>query len=882
MAYEDLLKDTSESFEDGNYFLVTITELDLATQYPLQFRWKYKDGTYGKDWSGVYYVTTPGATVPLEPNLDASDVVGGAGFISVTWNGKDASNNNIENIDRVDIYISGTSFPDGSKPAGNFKESGTQTFTAEPGIYIVQLKAVRVNGTTSFFSSARTVTVTEVGEPNDPPVAPTGFSARAILGGIELTWNGTYSGGAAWSGFQAVNIYAGTSAVATSGTYIKVGQMTANKTTNKIVIPIDGTYVKYGSTAYIHASSINKATPPAESSISANVANATPSQIVNTDLIDSVITAAKIALGAVTEVKIDNAAITEAKIATSAITETKIATDAVTSPKIIAGAITAGKIATGAITADKIEANAITADKIAANSITAGKIVAGEITADKLAALTITGDKIAANAISAGKVAANAVTVDLLGAGSIAATTYIRAGTAGGGRIDISASASSGVTAGLYIYNSGGTAVFEAPLGGGVTVTGHLKATQISTTSGDFTVSTSGILTAKSADIDGTIKATAGYIGGTTSGIYIANGAIQNDSSGSQFKLDNTGKARFGSSSGNAIIIDPTAGNGGYYIYHTTGGQSGNSSGIFSVSTSGNLTSTSGSIGGWTIGSTTLSSGLTTLNSNGTISGASITGSSINITGETFSSANNDTDGTSGTNTGQSNAFTSSYVRNSITNLGINGISLMSANTAGVISSWYPYFDGSVDLGIKAGATYNTYRWRNLRLTGDAYLGGDGSTNAVGPTEDANGTGAKIKIYSDGRIYANTLGVASGTTLVQSSGGYIRVSSSSKRYKDNIIEINKSGYLNLVSQLKPVTFNYKQEFAPDDYENEIAGLIAEDLDQIEEFRTVVNYNSEGLPESISYDRMSSLLILAIKEIKDKLESIEQRLDALEG
>jgi hypothetical protein len=44
MAYEDLLKDTSESKDDGNYFLVTITDLDLGTAYPLQFRWKNKNG----------------------------------------------------------------------------------------------------------------------------------------------------------------------------------------------------------------------------------------------------------------------------------------------------------------------------------------------------------------------------------------------------------------------------------------------------------------------------------------------------------------------------------------------------------------------------------------------------------------------------------------------------------------------------------------------------------------------------------------------------------------------------------------------------------------------------------------------------------------------
>ena len=104
MAYEDLLKDASESKDDGNYFLVTVTDLDLATQYPIQFRWKNKNGTLGS-WSAVKYFTTLGATVPNDPQLQSADVVGGAGFIKVSWSGNDASGNPISNFDRVDVHI---------------------------------------------------------------------------------------------------------------------------------------------------------------------------------------------------------------------------------------------------------------------------------------------------------------------------------------------------------------------------------------------------------------------------------------------------------------------------------------------------------------------------------------------------------------------------------------------------------------------------------------------------------------------------------------------------------------------------------------------------------------------------------------------------------
>jgi hypothetical protein len=254
MALEDLKLNDETSGDLGGYFHITITDLDLSTQYPLEFQYIYSDKRLNDNWSAVKYFTTVGATIPNEPQLQTTDVVGGAGFIKVAWSGNDAGGSPIANFDRVDVHISGTTFGDGTKAAGSFKSSGTQTFTCVAGVYIVQLKVYSLNGESSFFSTARTVTVTEVTEEIQTPVAPTGFSSSRILGGIEVAWAGTY--GSAWTGFEAINIYAGTSSSATEGTYIKVGQMTANKISNKIVVPVDGTYVRYGVPVYIHASSV--------------------------------------------------------------------------------------------------------------------------------------------------------------------------------------------------------------------------------------------------------------------------------------------------------------------------------------------------------------------------------------------------------------------------------------------------------------------------------------------------------------------------------------------------------------------------------------------------------------------------------------------------
>jgi hypothetical protein len=574
MAYEDLLKDVSESKDDGNYFLITITDLDLGTPYPLQFRWKNKDGTLGA-WSSVKTFVTQSATIPSEPNLGSGDVVGGAGFITVTWNGNNALSAAAANFDRVNIHISGTTFGDGTKPAGFFKQAGTQTFTAVPGIYIVQLKTISVDGTQSLFSTARTVTVTEVTEEIQTPVAPTGFTSERVLGGIEVAWAGTY--GSAWTGFEAINIYAGTSSSATGGTYIKVGQMTANKISNKIVVPVDGTYVRYGVPVYIHASSVNR--NGIESAITANVTSQLSGarSAIGTDLADEIISNAKLV----------NDAVTAAKIATSAITETKIADNAITTPKLVANAITA----------DKIVSSAITADKIAANAVTAGKILAGTIDVTKLSAGTIS--------------------VDNLDSGTIKATSFIRAGSSGSARVEISSSTVGSVLPGLTVYASDGTTqVLRAPLTGGLTITGSLTATQISTSSGNFSVNTSGVLSATGASINGTITATGGTIGGLT----LAADAIQN--AGDTFRLDSSGVIRAGTSSGNSVMISPTLG-----IYHSTDGGS-TASGRFTLGLA------SSTISGWTLGTSTLSSssGNLTLNSNGTITTTGTAGGYANNT----------------------------------------------------------------------------------------------------------------------------------------------------------------------------------------------------------------------------------------------------------
>jgi len=265
------------------------------------------------------------------------------------------------------------------------------------------------------------------------------------------------------------------------------------------------------------------------------------------------------------------------------------------------------------------------------------------------------------------------------------------------------------------------------------------------------------------------------------------------------------------------------------------------------------------------------------------INAGTLQGRDINVTGENIGTGTFDSDSqTYGNISSSSNALTTMYTRtpiggySGVKSVGVNAIALISTATAGVTSSWYPYYDGAGDLGIKAGSTTSTYRWRNLRLTGDVYIGGDGSTNAVGTT-----AGPIIRLLNTGRIYANTLGSGSGGPIVQDSNGYIRVSSSSRRYKENILPSSES-LLNDVLKINPVTFSYKEEFSGLETNPTLYGLIAEEVDEIQGLKKIINYNLEGTPESISYDKLSVVLAVALKELSEKVDSISSRLDALEG
>ena len=115
------------------------------------------------------------------------------------------------------------------------------------------------------------------------------------------------------------------------------------------------------------------------------------------------------------------------------------------------------------------------------------------------------------------------------------------------------------------------------------------------------------------------------------------------------------------------------------------------------------------------------------------------------------------------------------------------------------------------------------------------------------------------------------LGSAGSTALCRNVQNQISTCSSSLRYKTNISRFDFG--LNLVNQLKPITFDWKDGGMHD------LGLGAEDVAAIEPL--LVTYNKDGQVEGVKYDRIGVVLVNAVKEQQSQIEAQDAKIKSLE-
>ena len=284
MANPADLNITPQPDTDKNFFNFKAVGLKINKTYAIKFQWIYDDATLS-DWSPGFFITTSNETAPAVPS--SASVPGSAtGSIPVTLSAFPT------NAKRVDVVITNGIFGTATV-AHSFTTAGTATIAAPAGTYIVQLRSISPTGVTSTVGTTFTITIADAGETIQSPTNPNGFSSKRILAGIEVSWAGTYAS-STFTGFEAINIYAGNSATATNGTYEQVGVLTGNNVKNTIVVPL-GTYVAYGQAVYIHAAAVNKS--GTVGTIQANVTNQTlgPGKATDADINDGAVVISKLA-----------------------------------------------------------------------------------------------------------------------------------------------------------------------------------------------------------------------------------------------------------------------------------------------------------------------------------------------------------------------------------------------------------------------------------------------------------------------------------------------------------------------------------------------------------------------------------------------------------
>jgi len=126
----------------------------------------------------------------------------------------------------------------------------------------------------------------------------------------------------------------------------------------------------------------------------------------------------------------------------------------------------------------------------------------------------------------------------------------------------------------------------------------------------------------------------------------------------------------------------------------------------------------------------------------------------------------------------------------------------------------------------------------------------------------------KLVIHGNGINVANA-SISGTNAVINTSSGQLGLDSSSKRYKRNIVETALDS--SKVYDLKPIDFEYNENT---DSEGEKGfGLVAEEVEKI--YPEIVHYNQDGLVESLAYDRLSLLLLMEIKKLKEEIEKLKE-------
>lgn len=154
-----------------------------------------------------------------------------------------------------------------------------------------------------------------------------------------------------------------------------------------------------------------------------------------------------------------------------------------------------------------------------------------------------------------------------------------------------------------------------------------------------------------------------------------------------------------------------------------------------------------------------------------------------------------------------------------------------------------------------------------------------GVSNSIGVTISTGSIGTQISgpLQINGTMTYPGISTASGSTMVVvSTGSRVGYTTSSERFKQDISYIETGGWLDKVLSMRPITYRTSEDFVTEGEPNELQiGLLAEDINDIGGgLETAVVKDPLGDPFSLSYDRLTVFLTLAIKELKAEIDKLK--------
>jgi len=511
--------------------------------------------------------------------------------------------------------------------------------------------------------------------------------------------------------------------------------------------------------------------------------------------------------------------------ATQALIDAQIAEDAANAAAAVA-ASSAAAAAAAQSSANTALSNAATAQSTANAAASAASTA--QSTANTALANAATAFTTAQNSLQPSAFAIqNPTTKQLTAIDATGLTVYSGSSPTSGARVVLNST-------GLAGFNASGTATFSVSASTGAAVfSGNVTGATITGSdlniAGVFLVNgTTGVMTATSATVTGTINATSGYFGTLANGWSIGASGLTAVGTGNI-----TGGSIVGTqftSIGGVFSVSPagfliaTAGTiGGLTL---SGSSITSATGGFSVTSAGVLTAIAGTIGGSTLAS-------------GSITGGTIQTSTGSASVSLVGSSNSVTFKNGGSNVGH------------IVPLSSNGVIMHYGATADGSGGTFPQmFVGSANASMFAS-----------------------STVGIGV---ATGTGVSINGTTSLNNQTNYPGIATAsgsTVVVVTTGSRLGFVSSSRKTKKNIEPLTGNFVSKLLS-LEPVSFDWKDQPEDMPYRRNY-GLIAEDVASLtNEMESIVNYNQDNEAVSISYDRLTVFLMLAIKELKAEIDQLK--------